>query len=256
MVVFALSLSVHAQSLATGVQYLGAAASQTSAKNKRAVANGEKPSVTVDFQMNVEVSGRARWGAIPSTFLGTIGSRSYNINNGNTLSGGPGANIDLGLRFNDAYFIGVGAMFCSNFGDLRVNEKDAMGNDYTIHAVDMYLPIYGVFKVYIPSSSGVDPYFDLGIGGYLPDWYVLKSDFISEYGSKIEFNNKFKDLSVEGERVSFGVSKGGLYFHAAVGVDINSFNISTGYELTTDNDGGSTRLYHNIFAKVGFRIGG
>ena len=249
--ILALCMGIHAQNLVTGVQYVGAAASQNAAQKKQAAARGETPITKVAFQMDIEVGGRARWGYIPSTGtdLWDGGSRLL-IGGNNTITGGPSGNVDLGIRLNNSYFIGVGAQFNANFGKTKA-EVGTKRNDMTVHAINLCLPIYGVFKVYVPNSSGVSPYFDLGIGGYLPDWYEIYVKGLADY--QLELPERYKQ---DGDKLTYQSDKGGFYLRTAVGVDINRFALSAGYELTTSTDGANTRLFHNLFAKIGFRIGG
>lgn len=250
--ILALCMGIHAQNLATGVQYVGAAASQNAAQKKQAAARGETPITKVAFQMDIEIGGRARWGYIPttSTDLWDGGSRLL-IGGNNTITGGPSGNVDLGIRLNNSYFIGVGAQFNANFGKTKA-EVGTKRNEMTVNVMNLCLPIYGVFKVYVPNSVGVSPYFDLGIGGYLPDWYEVKIKGLSDF----QFEELPKGFAQEGDKLSYQAEKGGFYLRTAVGVDINRFALSAGYELTTSTDGANTRLYHNLFAKIGFRIGG
>lgn len=241
-----MSIAISAQSLVTGVQYLGAAASVNASKKQQAEARGEARPVKVAFQMDVELSGHMRWGYIPQENLSTL-----NIGGNTTVTGGPGADIDLGVRINDSYFVGVGSQFGANFG--KVNASYGKNENFSVHVTNLYIPIYGVFKVYIPSGNGVSPYVDFGIGGYLPDWYQLRSDFFKKHDTP-EFD--LGNTKIEGNKVKFQNEKGGFYLHGAVGVDMNHFQISAGYEMTTAEDYGNTRLYHNIFFKLGYRIGG
>ncbi len=252
-----LSVTMSAQSLGTGIQYIGAAASHNATKRQQASARGENAPLKVKFQMDIEVGGRARWGYIPKTDtdLWDGGSR-LSLGGNRTITGGPSANLDLGLRFNDSYFIGVGAQLNANFGKTKATVGTKQ-NDMTARVTNLCLPIYGVFKVYIPSSNGVSPYFDLGIGGYLPDWYEVKIKGLSDYQfEKLPNGELPKGYKLEEDKLSYQAEKGGFYLHAAVGVDINHFQLSAGYELTTSTESANTSLYHNLFAKIGFRIGG
>lgn len=255
--ILAFGVVLNAQSLSTGIQYVGAAAEVNAAQKQQAAAQGQKAPVKIAFQMDVEVSGRVRWGLIPTSSTGITydhegGTSFLKVGGNNTITGGPAANVDLGVRINNSYFIGVGAQFNANFG----NTKATLGttnNDIKVNIMNLCLPIYGVFKVYIPRTSGVCPYFDLGIGGYLPDWYELKSKDFANYN--LTLPEGFK-ATIEGEKIKFQADKGGFYLHAAVGIDNDHLQVSAGYELTTSTEDVNTRLYHNIFAKIGFRIGG
>lgn len=250
--ILAFGMALNAQSLSTGIQYVGAAAEVNAAQKQQAAAQGQKTPVKVAFQMDVEISGRARWGNIPTTplDLGEISS----IGGNNTVVGGPAANVNLGVRINDSYFIGAGAQFNANFGKTKAT-LETKDSDIKVNVMNLCLPIYGVFKVYVPRKSGVCPYFDLGIGGYLPDWYQLKSKDFANYKLVLPEGST---ATIEGEKIKFQTDKGGFYLHAAVGVDNDHFQVSAGYELTTatENENVNTRLYHNIFLKLGFRIGG
>ncbi|MCQ2341047.1 MAG: porin family protein [Paludibacteraceae bacterium] len=211
----------------------------------------------VAFQMDLEVSGRAHWGYIPMSSTGITcphegGIAFLNLGGNNTITGGPGVNLDLGLRFSDVYFIGVGAQFEANFGKTKAS-LGMMNADIPVQVMNLCLPIYGVFKMYFPVSSDATPYIDLGVGGYLPDWYQLKADVFAQYPLDIPVDSKTK---IDGDKIEFQSDKGGFYFHAAAGVDVNHFQVSAGYELSTASDDTNTRLYHNVFVKVGFRIGG
>ena len=254
--ILAFGMALNAQSLSTGVQYVGAAAEANAAQKQQAAAQGLKAPVKVAFQMDIEIGGRARWGYIPTSSTGIAyehegGVSFLNIGGNNTVTGGPSANVNLGVRINNSYFIGVGAQFNANFGKTKATLGTT--SDLTVHVMNLCLPIYGAFKVYIPRTSGVCPYFDLGIGGYLPDWYQLTSKNLADYN--LTLPEGFK-ATIEGEKIKFQADKGGFYLHAAVGIDNDHLQVSAGYELTTSTEDVNTRLYHNIFAKIGFRIGG
>lgn len=255
--ILAFCMGIHAQNLTTGVQYVGAAASQNAAQKKQAAARGETPITKVAFQMDVEISGRVRWGLIPTSPTGITcdneGNISFlNVGGNSTVVGGPAANIDLGVRINNSYFIGAGAQFNADFGKTTAS-LGTIKNDMTTYALNLYLPIYGVFKVYIPRKSDVCPYFDLGIGGYLPDWYQIKSKDFANYKLILPEDSK---TTIDGEKIRFQADKGGFYLHTAVGIDNDHLQVSAGYELTTAEVDANTRLHHNIFLKIGFRIGG
>ena len=245
------ALALNAQSLSTGVQYVGVAAAANAVKQQQAQALGAEVSTKVAFQMDLELSGRVRWGyiSISSTdipFLTLGGNR--------TITGGPGANIDLGIRVNDSYFIGVGAQFAANFGQTKATLGSIKrGSNVTVQVTNFSVPIYGLFKVYIPNSINVTPYFALALGGYLPDWYSLKSDALVIDPLDIPEGS---DVKVNDNRIEFRAEKGGFYGHAAVGIDINHFQLSAGYELTVVTANANTRSYNNIFVKIGYRIGG
>lgn len=249
--VLVFSTVLQAQSLVTAIEYLGAAASANAAQKQNQQARGEQPSTKVAFQMDVELSGRVHWGS--NSILSTgicYQTQPLKVGGNTSVSGGPGINLNLGVRINDSYFVGVGAQFEANFG----NTKVTLGSEkYTVKATNMAVPIYGVFKVYIPSSVGVSPYFDLALGGFLPDWYIFKDDIFKDYEWGIEDD---KNVKIKGNELHYHADKGGFYGHAAVGVDINHFQVSAGYELTTYTDNSNTRLYHNVFLKLGYRIGG
>lgn len=245
------SVALQAQSLATAIQYLGAAASVDASKKQQAKARGEESTTKVAFQMDVELSGRVHWGNVPMMSTGIYCQSTPLHMGGNTsISGGPGLNLDLGVRFNDAYFVGIGTQFEANFG----KSKATLGSEgFTTKSTNLSLPIYGIFKVYIPSSNGVSPYFDLALGGYLPDWYICQDNAFKKYEFTIDDG---VDAKIEGDKLHYRPDKGGFYGHAAVGVDINHFQISAGYEMTTYSENSNTRFFHNIFLKLGYRIGG
>lgn len=254
--ILAFGMALNAQSLSTGVQYVGAAAQANAVQRQQAEALGQKAPVKVAFQMDIEISGRARWGLIPTSATGITyehegGTSFLNVGGNNTVVGGPAANVDLGVRINNSYFIGAGAQFNANFGKTKATLGTT--NDLTVRVMNLCLPIYGVFKVYVPRTSGVCPYFDLGIGGYLPDWYQIKSKDLANYKLILPEGSK---ATIEGEKIKFQSDKGGFYLHAAVGIDNDHFQVSAGYELTTSTEDVNTRLYHNIFLKLGLRIGG
>lgn len=248
--ILAFSASLNAQSLSTGIQYIGAAAQQNAAKKQQAEAKGEKVDLKVRFQLNLDVTGRARWGATPSLVI-----ENEKIGGNTAIMGGPAVNVDLGVRFNDSYFVGVGSQFGANFGKLNTSIEEKKGKNYSLLAIDMSIPIYGVFKVYIPSKLNISPYFDLGVGGYLKNWYQINSKLISQRGEELS-KLELPELSLDGSQLKYRAEKGGFYMHAALGLDINRFNIAAGYELTTAEVDANTKLYHNLFVKVGFRIGG
>lgn len=249
--VLVFSTVLQAQSLVTAIEYLGAAASANAAQKQNQQARGEQPSTKVAFQMDVELSGRVHWGSNSILATGiTYKTKPLKVGGNTTVFGGPGINLNLGVRINDSYFVGVGAQFEANFG----NTKVTLGSEkYTVKATNMAVPIYGVFKIYLPSPVGVSPYFDLALGGYIPDWYILKDDSFKDYEWLVEGE---KNIKIKGNELHYRAEKGGFYGHAAVGVDINHFQISAGYELTTYTEDSNTRKFHNIFLKVGYRIGG
>ena len=248
---FVFCVALNAQSLATAIQYIGAAASANATKRQLQRANGVQPSIKVAFQMDVEVSGRVHWGKDPILSTGIYSqSTPLRLGGNKDFAGGPALNLNLGVRFNDSYFVGAGVQLEANFG----KTKATLGADqFTAKTTNIILPIYGIFKVYIPSSNGVSPYFDLALGGYIPDWYVLKNSAFKRYDFTIEDGI---DARIKGDKLHYHADKGGFYGHAAVGVDINHIQISAGYELTTYSGNSNTHLFHNIFLKLGYRIGG
>lgn len=249
--VLALSFAASAQDLSTGIQYLQAAAAENAAQRKRAEARGELVQTKVAFQANVDISGRVHWGTQPSVkYYG----KSYGGNK--NISGGPAVNVDLGVRINNAYFIGVGAQLGADFGKFDSKILSPSGNNYIIHITDAYIPIYGDFKIYIPSSTGICPYFDAAIGGYIKDWITLKSPLVEDLGEENLKTLDLDNLKVSGDKMSYRNKKGGFYLHAAVGADIDKICVSAGYEMTTYEEDASIKVNNNVVLKIGVRIGG
>lgn len=249
--VLALSFAANAQDLSTGIQYLQAAAAENAAQKKQAEAKGLVAQTKIAFQANIDVSGRVHWGTQP-----TIKYYGKNYGGNKNITGGPAVNVDLGVRINDSYFIGVGAQIGADFGKFDSKILSHSGNNYIIKVMDAYVPIYGDFKIYIPSALGISPFFDVAIGGYLKDWITLKSPLIEDLGEEYLKTLELNDLKVSGDKMSYRGAKGGFYLHTGVGADINKVSISAGYEMTTYEEDASIKINNNVYLKLGLRIGG
>lgn len=151
-------------------------------------------------------------------------------------SAGADLDVSLGVRTSKSVFVGAGVGFHSEFGDSNIGPA---GHKTSVKTTIMTLPIYLDSRFYIVTKSGICPFVNANIGGYVP--LLTKGEF-----SHTSVPTADTDVHL----------KGGFYAQVGLGLDIKRFQICIGYRMFTNKEWGAKNGVNSYgFIKMGVRIG-
>ncbi|MCQ2324333.1 MAG: hypothetical protein MJZ53_05740 [Paludibacteraceae bacterium] len=161
------------------------------------------------------------------------------ISNTTFVSGGVLLDLGLGYRFNKSFYLGAVFGVSSEWG--RYNGEQlrlSYGRNYEVSASEWIMPIYLDARAYIPMTQKVNPFIEIGLGG-----------FIGLSGKRTISYENYEEVQTSKLKVP-----NGLYVSLGAGIALKYLTVSAGYRLLHSTSTTSGTNNHYGYVKVGVNL--